>query len=60
MAFWENFRSLGNALYPEHKNRPMNIRKILDCKKNAIQQKQQQIYTKIYLLPAICFCSFPQ
>ena len=55
-----DFRSLGNALYLEHKNRLINIRKILDRLENALQQKQQQIYTKIYLLPIICFCSFPQ
>ena len=55
-----DFRSLGNALYPEHVLAPAAVECHFRSLGNALQQKQQQIYTKIYLLPIICFCSFPQ
>ena len=59
-----NFRSLGNALYPELYALFVALLRHFRSLGNALypelQQKQQPIYTKIYLLPIICFCSFPQ
>ena len=55
-----DFRSLGNALYPEPACSVLRPPLYFRSLGNALQQKQQQIYTKIYLLPVICFCSFPQ